>query len=105
QREWILYICPAARLLVECKKIDGAIMRLQRCDQLHDVALIGATCKILAPERHIECRMLVAHELGDIQSHEAAHGKRQNGEHAIVLVKPDNDAWSEALCRSHMTEP
>ena len=62
QRERVRRIAPAQRLLVQGKHIRLASFR-QRRDQCFEIGLRCAEGEIPVPQRHVEGRMLAAHEM------------------------------------------
>ena len=97
-------IAPGERLLVQRQQIGAGVLR-NACGQRGRVGSSGAGGEIAVPQRHVEGRMLAAHETGDADAIFTERGQRQQRQRTALGIAGDHEKGGRALAFTDLALP
>ena len=104
QGERIGQVAPAQRLLMQRKDVGFGSLRNRR-HQFFEIGLRRACGEIAVEQRHVEGRVLAAHEAGATRAIGMAERERQQQQRTAVGVVGDDDEGNQAFALADLPLP
>jgi hypothetical protein len=100
-----LQIAPVPRLPRECQYVDSGWKLADSSNQRVEIRTRGGGREIPLPERHVESRVLAAHEPCDTNATFHAHYEREQQEWLSLSVGGDDNAGQKLFVGSDVPLP